>query len=70
MHLAEDLALLRLGRLFEQVSDLGGLQPPDPAEGTAQQRAARVPDQRLEVRPVLEGMRGGLLSGQQAQESA
>ena len=52
--LPEDLGLLLLGGIFQQVGDLSRLQPPDPAERPAQQRTARMPDQRLECLPVPE----------------
>ena len=51
---AEDLGLLFLGGVLQQVGDLGRLQPADAGERAAQQRAARVPDEPLEVVPVAE----------------
>ena len=54
MHLAEDLGLLVLGRVLEQIGDLGWLEPPDPGQRAAQPGAAGVPDQRLEPGPVAE----------------
>ena len=54
MDVPEDLGLLVLGRVLEQVRDLGRLQPPDPGQRAAQARAAGVPDQRLEPGPVAE----------------
>ena len=60
VHLAEDLGLLLLGGVLEQVGDLGRLQPADAGERPAQQRAALVPDEGLEVVPVPED-RGALV---------
>ena len=54
VHLPEDLGLFLLRRVLQQVSDLGRLEPPDAAERATQQRAAGVPDQRLERLPVPE----------------
>ena len=56
VHMAEDLGLFLLGRLLEQVSDLGRLQPAYPRERPAQQGAARVADERLEPGPFTERM--------------
>jgi hypothetical protein len=56
VHVAEDLGFLFLGGVLKQVCDLGWLQPADPGERPAQQRAALVPDERLEVMPVAEAM--------------
>jgi hypothetical protein len=70
VNLNENFALFCLGGLFEQVSDLRGLEPPDPAERPAQQRTARVPDQRLEIRPVLEVVRPGIDRADQPHQPA
>ncbi len=57
VHLPEDLGLFLLRRVLQQVGDLGRLEPPDTAERATQQRAAGVPDQRLERLPVPETRR-------------
>jgi len=49
--LAQDLGLLLLGGVLDEVGDLCGLEPADPGERAAQQRAAGVADQRLERGP-------------------
>ena len=53
-HPAEDLGLLFRRRALQQVGDLGRLEPADAGERAAQQRAALVPDQPLEVVPVAD----------------
>src|ERR1022692_2561500 len=60
MHVTKDLGLFLLGRLLEQVGDLGRLQPADARERAAQQGATRMADERLELGPLAERMFVGL----------
>jgi hypothetical protein len=60
VHLAENLAFLFLRGALQQIRDLGRLEAADPAEGAPGQRAAGVPDQRLEPGPRAERMLTGV----------
>ena len=53
---------------IEQVGDLGGLQPPDASERAAQQRTARMADERLELAPFAERMPGRRAGGRAAED--